>query len=241
MRPEAVVDYGEIEGLPVSTAPGHEGRFIFGEVAGVPCVLLRGRVHLYEGYSPEEAVMPVRLAGLLGAKALVLTNAAGGVCESFTPGDLMLISDHIACFCPSPLIGPNPDALGPRFPDMSEVYDGELRDCFRRAAGGLGIELKEGVYIQLRGPQYETPAEIRMSRLLGASAVGMSTAIEAVAARHMGLRVAGVSCITNMAAGVSKKPLSAEEVFETADRVGETFAALLRAAVPEIAGVLADG
>lgn len=221
------ISYSEIEGFPVSTVPGHEGRFLFGDVKGVPMVAMQGRVHYYEGYPITDVVLPVRLMGLLGAKTVILTNAAGGVNFNFQPGDLMMITDHITTAVPSPLIGANLDKLGPRFPDMSEVYDKELRGIIRQAARNTGISLQQGVYVQLTGPAYETPAEIRMCRTWGADAVGMSTACEAVAARHMGLKVCGISCITNMASGMSGKPLDHKEVQETADRVAEEFKKLV--------------
>lgn len=221
------ISYSEIEGFPVSTVPGHEGRFLFGYVKGVPIVAMQGRVHYYEGYPITDVVLPVRLMGLLGAKTVILTNAAGGVNFNFQPGDLMMITDHITTVVPSPLIGANIDELGPRFPDMSEVYDKELREIIRQAARNTGISLQQGVYVQLTGPAYETPAEIRMCRTWGADAVGMSTACEAVAARHMGLKVCGISCITNMASGMSDKPLDHKEVQETADRVAEEFKKLV--------------
>lgn len=221
------ISYSEIEGFPVSTVPGHEGRFLFGYVKGVPIVAMQGRVHYYEGYPITDVVLPVRLMGLLGAKTVILTNAAGGVNFNFQPGDLMMITDHMTTVVPSPLIGANIDELGPRFPDMSEVYDKELREIIRQAARNTGISLQQGVYVQLTGPAYETPAEIRMCRIWGADAVGMSTACEAVAARHMGLKVCGISCITNMASGMSGKPLDHKEVQETADRVAEEFKKLV--------------
>ena len=221
------ISYSEIEGFPVSTVPGHEGRFLFGYVKGVPIVAMQGRVHYYEGYPITDVVLPVRLMGLLGAKTVILTNAAGGVNFNFQPGDLMMITDHITTVVPSPLIGANIDELGPRFPDMSEVYDKELREIIRQAARNTGISLQQGVYVQLTGPAYETPAEIRMCRTWGADAVGMSTACEAVAARHMGLKVCGISCITNLASGMSGKPLDHKEIQETADRVAEEFKRLV--------------
>lgn len=221
------ISYSEIEGFPVSTVPGHEGRFLFGYVKGVPIVAMQGRVHYYEGYPITDVVLPVRLMGLLGVKTVILTNAAGGVNFNFQPGDLMMITDHITTVVPSPLIGANIDELGPRFPDMSEVYDKELREIIRQAARNTGISLQQGVYVQLTGPAYETPAEIRMCRIWGADAVGMSTACEAVAARHMGLKVCGISCITNLASGMSGKPLDHKEVQETADRVAEEFKRLV--------------
>ena len=219
--------YGDIEGFPVSTVPGHDGKFIFGYVGEVPVVCMKGRVHYYEGYSMEDVVLPIRVLRALGAKELVLTNAAGGVDKDFSPGDLMLITDQIANFVPSPLIGPNEEALGARFPDMSQIYSSRLQAKAKAAAAELGMKLKEGVYLQTTGPNYETPQEIRMFQLLGAGAVGMSTACEAMAARHMGMEILGISCITNMAAGISGEPLSHQEVQETADRVADQFQKLV--------------
>lgn len=234
MEVAAAVPYADIPGFPVSTVAGHEGRFIFGRVRGYPIVAMKGRVHHYEGYSVEDAVMPVRAMGLLGAETLILTNAAGGIDLSFRPGDLMIITDHISSFVRSPLIGPNSEELGPRFPDMSRVYDPGLIMLLRKAAGASGIDIKEGIYLQTTGPQFETPAEIRAFRLLGASAVGMSTVIEAIAARHMGMRVSGVSCISNMAAGILDQPLGHGEVQETAARVSDSFGALISAYIEEL-------
>lgn len=235
---ETVIPYSEIEGFPVSTAPGHAGRFLLGRVTGVKVAVMQGRVHYYEGYPMEDVVLPARLLGLMGAKALFLTNAAGGVNYTMNPGDLMLLRDQITCFVPSPLIGPNEDKLGVRFPDMSRVYDEELAGIIRTAAAGCGIPLKEGVYCQLTGPQFESPAEIRMLRMLGADAVGMSTAVEAVAARHMGMRVAGVSCISNLACGMTSAPLTSEEVNETAARVADRFTRLVTESIRAMGAVL---
>jgi len=227
IRVEAVLDYQDIEGFPVSTVQGHKGRFIFGYVDEVPVVCMQGRIHYYEGYPVSDVVLPIRLMGLLGAKVLILTNAAGGVNYGFSAGDLMLITDQISNFVPSPLLGENLNDLGSRFPDMSSIYRKELQENIRNTARQLGIRLQEGVYIQLTGPNYETPAEIRMCRALGADAVGMSTAVEAVAANHMGMKVCGISCISNLAAGMLDQPLSHEEVQETADRVAEQFQRLV--------------
>lgn len=223
----AEVPYASLPGFPVSTVAGHACKLIFGYVRSVPVVVMQGRVHYYEGYSMEQVISPIRLMGLLGAKKLLLTNAAGGVNTSFTPGDLMLITDHISAFVPSPLRGENPEELGPRFPDMSRVYDGEMSRAVLEAGERLGQKLQQGVYLQWQGPNYETPAEIRMFRALGADAVGMSTVCEAIAARHMGLRVCAVSCITNMACGILPQPLSHEEVQQTASSVEDKFQALV--------------
>ena len=227
MQVEESIEYSEIEGFPVSTVAGHQGRFLFGYVEGVPVVAMQGRVHFYEGYPMSDVVLPVRLMGLLGAKTVILTNAAGGVNFNFQPGDLMMITDQITTAVPSPLIGANLDELGPRFPDMSEVYDKGLREIIKQAARNVKVSSQSGVYMQFTGPSYETPAEIRMCRALGADAAGMSTACEAMAARHMGLKVCGISCITNMAAGMSNQPLNHKEVQETADRVAKEFKALV--------------
>lgn len=221
------IPYASLPGFPVFTVPGHAGQFILGYVRGVPVIVMQGRVHYYEGYPMENVVMPIRIMGMLGAKKLILTNAAGGVNTAFTPGDLMLLEDHISAFVPSPLRGENLDALGTRFPDMSCVYDIPLRQAAEEAAGSRGITLQKGVYLQWQGPNYESPAEIRMFRTLGADAVGMSTVCEAIAARHMGLRVCAVSCITNMACGILPQPLSHEEVQETASRVRDKFESLV--------------
>lgn len=231
------LDYSELEGFPVSTVSGHKGRFVFGCVEGVPVVAMQGRVHYYEGYPVQDVVLPTRLMRLMGAKVLFLTNAAGGINKSFRCGDFMLIKDHISSLVPSPLIGANIDELGLRFPDMSEVYSGRLRDVIKIAAEGENIPLREGVYIQTSGPNYETPAEIRAYAALGADAVGMSTAIEAMAARHAGMEVCGISCISNLAAGISANPLTHEEVKETADRVAPLFKRLVARA---IAGIHSD-
>lgn len=238
IRQEAVLDYKDIESFPQSTVEGHHGRFIFGYVKDVPMVCMQGRVHYYEGYSMSDVVLPVRLMKLMGAEILFLTNAAGGVNLDYQPGDLMLIRDHISVLVPSPLIGPNINALGPRFCDMSDTYDAALGSVIRKTAEALGISIQEGVYMQFTGPQYETPAEIRMARTLGADAVGMSTACEAVAANHMGMHICGISCITNMAAGVTDQPLSHEEVQEMADRTAPLFKKLVTESIIALAAAL---
>lgn len=225
---ETEISYGSITGFPVSTVEGHKGRLVLGYMEGAPVVIMQGRVHMYEGYSPRDVVMPVRLMKMLGAETLLLTNAAGGVNTNFAPGDLMVIRDHISFFVPSSLIGENVEEMGQRFPDMSSVYSAELTEKLLKKGKELDISLKEGVYCQLTGPQYETPAEIRAVRALGADAVGMSTACEAIAANHCALKVCGISCITNMAAGVSEKPLSHAEVQETADRISHTFKTIVK-------------
>ena len=231
---EATVDYNDIQGFPISTVAGHRGRLVFGYVSDVPVVIMQGRVHYYEGYDISDVVLPIRLMYLCGAKTLILTNAAGGVNFDYRPGDFMLIKDHITTFVPSPLIGNNIDELGERFPDMSDVYDEKLRIIVKNTAKRLNIPLREGVYLQLTGPNYETPAEIRMCRALGADAVGMSTACEAMAANHMGMRVCGISCITNMAAGMNQVPLSHSEVQKTAERVARQFKQLITAVISDI-------
>jgi purine-nucleoside phosphorylase len=238
IRVEATIDYHDIEGFPVSTVPGHKGRFVFGWVGDVPVVVMQGRVHFYEGYPISDVVLPTRLMGRLGAKVLFLTNAAGGINRSFQPGDFMLIRDQISDFVPSPLIGPNLDELGPRFPDMSEIYDHDLADLLKAEAQKRSIPLKEGVYLQFTGPNFESPAEVRMAGILGADAVGMSTACEAVAANHMGMKICGISCISNMAAGISEQPLSHVEVQETADRVAPLFKQLVTAGIEAIGRVI---
>ena len=221
------IEYTEIEGFPVSTVKGHKGRFVFGYVEETPVVIMQGRVHFYEGYPMTDVVLPTRLMGMMGAKKILLTNAAGGCNPNFKAGDLMIITDHITTAVPSPLIGANIEELGTRFPDMSEVYSKRIQGVIEDCAKDLGVEMQKGVYVQFTGPNYETPAEIRLAQSWGADAVGMSTACEAMAARHMGIEVGGISCITNMAAGISKVALDHKEVQETADRVSKTFKALV--------------
>jgi purine-nucleoside phosphorylase len=220
---------------------GHAGKLILGEASGVPVAALQGRVHFYEGYSMSDVVFPVRVLGGLGIRQLVATNAAGGVNINFRPGDLMLITDHINLMGTNPLVGNNIDELGVRFPDMSEAYDSAMREVALRAARRRGISLREGVYIGLSGPSYETPAEIRMCRALGADAVGMSTVPEVIAASHMGIRTLGISCITNMAAGILPRKLTHQEVMETTEKVKEQFIALLEATIPELPALLSSG
>ena len=223
----AEIAYGDIPGFPVSTAPGHAGRFLFGYVEKTPVAVMQGRVHMYEGYTGADVAMPARLLKLMGAKILFLTNASGGIRSDLDAGDLMMLTDHIGFFIPNPLIGENIEELGVRFPDMSEVYDKSLRRILRSAAEKNGIDLKEGVYVQYSGPSFETPADIRMLGRLGADAVGMSTVVEAMAARHCGLKVCAVSCIANKAAGISPTPLSGEEVIEAANAAAPRFQRLL--------------
>jgi purine-nucleoside phosphorylase len=230
------ISYDKIPNFPVpSGVVGHAGELVLGRVGSTPVVVLSGRIHYYEGRPMPDVVFPVRMLARLGIKAVVLTNAAGGVRLSFRPGDLMLITDHINALGTNPLIGANEEALGSRFPDMSVVYDAKLGSVITAEARRLRIPLRQGVYVSLTGPSYETPAEIRMWRKLGADAVGMSTVPEAIALRHAGVRVAGISTITNMAAGILKKPLNHLEVLETTERVGARFVKLLEAIVPKIA------
>ena len=224
---ETTLDYHEIEGFPVSTVSGHKGRFVFGYINEVPVVIMQGRVHYYEGYKMEDVVLPTRLMKMMGAKILFLTNASGSVNFDFQAGDFMMITDQISNFVPSPLIGKNIDELGVRFPDMSDIYKKDLCRIIRESAKDLGIDLKEGVYLQTSGPNFETPTEVKMARILGADAVGMSTACEAIAANHMGMKVCGISCVTNLGCGMLDQPLSDDEVKETADRVAPLFKKLI--------------
>ncbi len=230
----AVIDYSQIEGFPVSTVPGHKGRFVFGTIGDVKVVIMQGRVHYYEGYPINDVIMPTRLMGMMGAKVLFLTNASGGINSDYNAGDFMVIRDQIMSFFPNPLIGENVDELGPRFPDMTSIYPPELRRIIKSTAGKLGIEVKEGVYVQFTGPTYESPAEIRMAAILGADAVGMSTACEAAAANHMGMKVCGISCISNKAAGLSANPLTHAEVQECADKAAPQFKKLIEESIKEI-------
>ena len=234
IRQVAIVEYKDIPGMPVSTAPGHIGRFVFGYVEETPVVVMQGRVHFYEGYDPADIVMPIRLMGLMGAKGLFLTNASGGIRRDLVAGSLMMITDQISCLVPTPLRGENLDELGPRFPDMSYIYDLKLRDILRNAAKANGILLAEGVYIQTSGPNYESPAEIRAYERWGADAVGMSTAGEAIAAHHMGMRVCGVSCVANLSSGLSATPLTGEEVIEVANQTAPVFQKLLWTSLAEM-------
>ncbi len=221
------VPFGEIPHFPIATAPGHTGALVFGKKMGKSVVVLQGRIHYYEGLPQREITLPIRVLAALGVKTLVLTNACGGVNLQFQPGDLMLIADHINFSGANPLIGPNLDDFGPRFPDCSDLYTKQLRAAIKEKAKALKIPLREGVYAMYSGPNYETPAEIRMFRALGADAVGMSTVPEALVAAHCAMQVVGISCITNMAAGVLPQKLSHREVVETAARVHDTFHTLL--------------
>ncbi len=231
---ERVVAFTEVPGFPSPTAPGHKGEIAVGKLGGTEVLVQRGRLHYYEGYSPEEIVFPVRAYALLGVRVLVLTNASGGIAEGLAPGDLVLIRDHINMLGFNPLRGPNPDELGPRFPDMTHAYDPELREIAHGVAQELGIELREGVYLATMGPTYETPAEIKAFRTLGADLVGMSTVPEVIAARHAGLRVLAISCVTNLAAGIAKHPLSHEEVLEIGRRKAAELGRLLAALLPRL-------
>ena len=231
---EAVIDYGDLEGFPVSTAPGHTGQFIFGTLNGVKIVCMKGRIHYYEGYDMTDVVLPLRLMYLLGARTVIITNAVGCMNENFSVGSFMVSRDCIASFVPSPLIGPNIDELGPRFPDMSEIYSKDLISEVLALGEKNGIEVHEGVFIQLTGPQYETASEIRIYKAMGADCCGMSSAVEAITAAHMGMRVCGISCITNMCTGISKTKLSGEEVIEIANKVSGDFEKLVTELVEKI-------
>lgn len=228
------IPYGDIPHFPVSTVEGHAGELLLGTLAGKPVLLMKGRFHMYEGYAAETVSFPMRVMKALGVRTLLVTNAAGGIHAGFEPGDLMLISDHINFMFRNPLIGPNDNEIGVRFPDMSEAYSRELRALARSVGDSLGVSLREGVYVGVLGPSYETPAEIRMLRALGADAVGMSTVPETIAARHAGIAVLGISCISNMAAGMLDQPLSHAEVMETAERVRETFVRVVKGIVAEM-------
>ncbi len=238
IRVEAELDYHEIEGFPVSTVPGHAGKFIFGYVADVPVVCMKGRVHYYEGYPISDVVLSVRLMKLMGAKILFLTNASGGINPSFSAGDFMMLKDHVSLWAPNPLIGANIDELGVRFPDMSHVYDPKLQEILRETAAECGIRLQEGVYAQLTGPSFESPAEIQLLHRLGVDAVGMSTVVEAIAANHMGMKICCISCVSNLAAGMTDNPLTHEEVQEAANVAAPKFTRLVSTAVAKFGGVL---
>ncbi len=229
-----VVGYGELPGFPVSTAPGHAGRLVLGKLCGRKVAIMQGRFHFYEGYTMDRVILGVRLLGRLGAPIVIVTNAAGGIRPDLAPGDLMLISDHINLTGQNPLVGPNIDVLGPRFPDMSDAYNKSLREQATAIARELGIELKVGVFAALTGPSYETPAEINFLRLIGADAVAMSTVPEVIAACHMNMRVLGISCISNLAAGLSKQPLSHTEVTEIANRTQVAFSKLLMGLIAKL-------
>jgi purine-nucleoside phosphorylase len=231
---QKVIDYKDIKDFPTSTVQGHKGRFILGYLNGVPIIAMQGRVHYYEGYSMQDVVLPIRLMKLMGAEILFLTNASGGINRNFSAGDFMLITDHISTFVPNCLIGENFSSLGTRFPDMSHVYSTRLQSLIKASASKLDIPLQEGVYVQLTGCSYETPAEIKMLSLLGADAVGMSTVCEAIAGCHANMEVCGISCITNMASGILDQPLNHKEVQEIADRVAPQFKRLLTEVITNV-------
>ena len=232
------IPYAKIPHFPRSTAIGHAGQLVIGQIGGTDVVGMQGRVHLYEGYSAKEVSFPVRVFARMGVRAIVLTNAAGGIKKEFTQGRLVVISDHINLQGSNPLCGLNDENFGPRFPDMTTAYDKEFRALTLAEGRRLGIDLGEGVYAALLGPSYETPAEIRYLRSIGADLVGMSTVPEVIAARHSKIRVLGISCVTNAAAGVLDQPLDHNEVLETAERVKDQFMGLLRAVIPDIAAAL---
>ena len=229
-----VIPYSEIPNFMVSTAPGHNGRMVIGKMNGKDILCMQGRFHYFEGYDLSNIVYPIRMMKVFGIEKLIVTNSCGGIDLTFKPGDLMLIEDHINLLGSNPLIGPNEDDFGVRFTDMSEAYNGKIRSVIQKAANELGIELKKGVYCAYTGPTYETPAEIRMMRILGASAVGMSTVPEIITANHSGIKVAAISCITNMAAGILPQPLSSEEGIETADRGKGKFISLLTKTIEKL-------
>lgn len=231
---EESIPYSEIADFPHSTAPGHKGQFLFVHIGKVPCVLMQGRVHYYEGYDMADVVKPVRMMALMGVKKVILTNAAGGLQKGMQCGDIMMITDHISQFVPSPLRGENYEERGPRFPDMTNVYSLALQKKASSVAKKVELDLKKGVYVQFSGPQFETPTEIKMCSLLGASACGMSTGVEAIALRHMGVEVMGFSMITNLAAGLSDAPLDENDVIEIASRRGKVFASFIENLIKEI-------
>ncbi len=230
----ARIDYRHIPNFPRSTAIGHAGRMVIGKVADVPVAVMQGRVHFYEGYSPQEVIFPMRVMARMGIRAVLLTNAAGGINTNFKQGCLVVLRDHINLQGANPLIGPNDEQFGERFPDLTQVYWKPYQAAALQEARRLGVEMAEGVYAALTGPSYETPAEIRYLRTIGADLVGMSTVPEVIAAAHMGIRVLGISCVTNMAAGILDQPITTEEVMETGERVKADFVALLRAVIPRM-------
>ena len=228
------IEYSDIEGFPVSTVPGHAGKFIFGYVKGVPVVCMKGRVHYYEGYPISDVVLPTRLMKLMGADTLFLTNASGGINPSFSAGDFMMLTDHISLWAPNPLIGANIDELGTRFPDMTHVYDVELQNVIREVAMAEGIKVQEGIYAQLTGPSFESPAEIQLLHKLNVDAVGMSTVVEAIAANHMGMKICCISCVCNLAAGMTDNPLTHDEVQEAAAEAAPKFKKLVTEVVAKL-------
>jgi purine-nucleoside phosphorylase len=237
LEDSVAIPYEEIPGFARPTVEGHAGHLVLGRVSGSTVAVLQGRFHFYEGYSRDEVTFPMRVFGVMGIKSVVLTNAAGGINIGFDQGSLMIISDHLNLMSTNPLLGPNDERFGVRFPDMSEVYSREFQEIAVAEARSLGLELRRGVYAAMSGPSYETPAEVRMLRTLGADAVGMSTVPEAIVARQMGIRVLGLSCITNMAAGVVDQPINHEEVMETGAQVRDTFRNLLLRIIPRLSTV----
>jgi purine-nucleoside phosphorylase len=231
------IPFHEIPAFPRSTATGHAGQLVIGHAGAVPVAVMQGRVHLYEGYSPQQVAFPIRVFGRMGIRSVILTNAAGGINLTYKQGALVLISDHINLQGNNPLVGANDDRFGVRFPDMTHAYSKTYRDIAKEEAGNLGMTLHEGVYAALLGPGYETPAEIRYLRTIGADLVGMSTVFEVIAARHMSINVLAISCVTNMAAGILDQPLSHQEVMDTGERVKNSFEALLRAVLPRLQSV----
>ena len=234
MKVEKEISYGDIPGFPVSTVQGHDGKFLLGYIGDVPAVVMKGRVHYYEGYSMQNVVLPTRLMKRMGIEILFLTNASGGIKKGFQVGDFMMITDQISSFVPSPLIGENVSELGERFPDMTHIYDPDLMNLIRKTAERENIAIQEGVYLQTTGPNFESPAEIRMYAALGADAVGMSTACEAMAARHAGIRVCGISCISNMASGLSDEELSHLDVQAVADKRSGDFERLVTKTIEQM-------
>lgn len=230
----ATLPYSEIEGFPVSTVPGHAGEFIFGYLDGIKVVLMKGRVHYYEGYPITDVVLPTRLMKMMGAKILFLTNASGGINTDYYAGAFMMLKDHISIYAPNPLVGPNIEELGTRFPDMSHVYDEELQEIIRTVAKENDIELFEGIYAQLTGPSFESPAEIQLLGKLGVDAVGMSTVVEAIAANHMGMKICGISCVCNLAAGISPNQLTHDEVQAAANDAAPKFTTLVKESVKKM-------
>jgi len=230
------VDYGDVPHMRTSTAPGHKGRFVFGKLAGKNVMVMQGRMHYYEGYTAAEAAYPVRVAKLLGVHSMIVTNAAGGINTSYNVGDLVLISDHIKLCAPNPLVGENLPQFGPRFCDMTYTYCREYRQMAKTHAAALGVELHEGVYFYFTGPQFETPAEIRAARVMGGDLAGMSTVYEAITANHCGMKILGISLVTNMAAGVLEQKLDEVDVLDAAEKAKDGFAAILRACLPEMKG-----
>lgn len=234
LQDSIALPYSDIPGFARSTVEGHAGRLVMGKIGDVPVIAMQGRFHYYEGYSLDDVVFPIRVLGLMGVKSLVLTNAAGGINIALDQGALMIINDHLNLMGINPLRGPNDERLGSRFPDMSEVYSRDYQEIAVEEARKMNLELRRGIYAGLTGPSYETPAEVRLLRTIGADAVGMSTVPEAIVARHMGIKVLGISCITNMAAGVIGEPINHHEVIEIGQRVHDTFKELLCRVIPRL-------